>query len=75
MRLVEYTEKARWNRVWNFKLRVCRESGEYLYPLTRVWKGSYMNHAGAMFGAPSAEIKCWLTREEFMMAVLRGDIK
>jgi len=75
MKITEYSEMKKWNLVWNFRARVSRESGDTLRPFTRVMKGTYWNFGGAMFGAPPAEIDCWITPQEFTAAVLKGDIK
>jgi len=75
MKITEYSELNNWDLVWNFRTRVSRASGDTLRPFTKVMKGTYRNFGGALFGAPPIELVCWLTPQEFTMAVIKGEIK
>jgi len=72
--ITEYVEKSKWKKVWNFRIRVDRSTGETLKPFTKVWKGQYVNYAGALFGAPPAIIDCWVADKQFTIDVLTGEI-
>ena len=73
--LAKYSPREKWKRTWSFKRRVSRESGKKLPHFTWIWKGSYINYAGAICGAPPIEMECYLSEEEFKTLVASGKIE
>lgn len=66
------THEEGWKQVWNFRFRKCFYSEQRLWPFTKVWEGTHVNNAGALFGGPPAKSKVWISPEMHTFKVLQG---
>lgn len=68
------THEENWHLVWNFRFRKCFYTGARLYPFTKVYEGTHVNNAGALFGGPPAKSQVWTSQEIYTFKILKSEI-